>query len=167
MVEFCFKHVMVTILCFECLKMANGQKVKVIEFTDENPTIFPVVNSSHSKTSPEMSFCFRVLPRFTRNFVLIETEQLKFTVRGVDKRYFVTISYTPFGNAAGKFGRMYKFCQPFMTGKWFSICLGMKFNEKGQQIKSFVDGKKCEDQTFKMDQVGLFYYGDQPDIKDL
>ena len=148
-----------------------AKQVQVLQFMTENS---PQTNSDNNTNTEamlsthEMSFCFWMMPQSYKNFVLIHTKQLHLWFRGVDGGYVLNINYTPLNDTeANIISRMLRFCQTYTVGSWFSSCLSVKFTEMTQQVKFYINGVKCKDQTFPVEELKSMIYPERALLEDL
>ena len=159
------------LILLNILSLITAKQVHVIRFRTDNPS---QDNSGNGETTgaplstQEMSFCFWMMPQFHRDFVLVQTKELELWFRGVDGGYVVNINHTPLNDTkASLISRLLPFCQTYTLGTWFSLCLGIKFTELTQQVKFYINGVKCRDQIFRVEDLKSIIYPETVMLKDL
>ena len=164
------KH-LVVLLYIGLQSYINAKSVPVIIFKTSNVSIHSdekmLFKDTLAKTK-EMSFCFRLMPRYHRRFSLLKTYQLKLLLRGSENKHVYNLNFEPLhANATSRISRMMPFCGSFKPGKWFSHCFSMKFFQLKQKLTFFLDGEKCFDEIFPLNESQSLYYRNQPRLSEL
>ena len=145
---------------FQC---TNTEKVPVIDFKTDGQSFNTIekrlINENELEATDVISVCFKTMPRYRRDFVIIKMEQFKLTLRFFNGTTFVNVAFQPLNRShLYAFSRFLQVCQPYLPGKWHSICFCIKFVEKKQHVKFFWNGKLCHHKEFQIDDNFIFYY---------
>ena len=164
--------VAVALFHLSLLTFITARKVQVIRFRNDNASPQKTKKRSvvnNLSTTSEISFCFKIMPRFHRTFAIFKTEQLELWVRSSEKKYMWNINYVPLDATQSyhKIARMLPFCQSWQPGKWFSLCLSMGFIERFHKVKFYVNGESCLNQTYQVEETKLIHYNKKPLLGDL
>ena len=120
-----------------------------------NSTSLPLENLLKTQ---DITLCFRFMPRFrtqgSHGLYLLYTEQLKFWI-GYEVGYFSLTSRN--SSQHERYSRMVQFCEPFMPGRWTSLCLRVRIVKETQEIVLFQQGKPCFTSIYEDGDIDWFY----------
>ena len=161
---------LVALLCFGLQSYISAKSVQVITFKTNNTPVHdhgekPSVNTL-TKTK-EISFCFRHMPRYHRQFWLIKTDEIELYLRGSENKHVYNLVFESLNANTSKINRMMPFCGSFHPGKWFSHCFSMKFSQLKQSLTFILDGQKCSEKTFSVKEVHWLHYKNKPKLPKL
>ena len=147
-----------------CLSVSTEQNIRVVAFKDD---FVPVKEgrkdirvSEGLLSTPDVSVCVRLLPRYKRPYIPIATDQIRLYIQGLDTQMgFIEFYNQPSVNSSGRsYSRMFTFCQPRVPGKWMSLCFSMKLKTDSQQITIVQNGRLCQNKTYFDGGFDPMYY---------
>ena len=160
----------ITLLFLGLQNFVIAKFVPVITFKTNNVSLHSVEkipSNQPLEKAQELSFCFRLMPRYHRRFSLIKTDQLELFLRGSENKYVFNLNFEPINGSSNGFSRMMPFCGTFQPGKWFSLCISIEFFELKQNLAFFLDGKKCFDEIFSVTETHWMYYRSNQQLPEL
>ena len=123
--------------------------------------------SSYTIATRDLTLCFRVMSQYYRGYLLIMTGQLQLWMK-YKNGFFNTKPLndtTPISN--DQYSRYVPFCSPREPGKWMSMCLAMKLEDKTQDIKVFQNGLLCWEKIYRNGNFDWLYFKDTPNVEHL
>ena len=141
-------------------RAATYKSVKIIEFrSDFMDGAGPNTVTGKLFKTREMSFCFRLMPRYPGPYTLINTKQLTLNIRGVNSPIgFFSIRYS----SMTRYSRMFTFCQTKLPGKWTSLCFAIQLQSNSQKLKIFQNGQICYNHEFPGSFASMDYQTSRP-----
>ena len=146
------------LLCFFVCHLASS--VQVIDFNTDyippNAQAFSEAGDKDSISTRELTICFRFMPRYNYGYTLIKTKQLLLHLR--ENEGFFNLNPLNPASSNEVYSRMVPFCDSCVSGKWISMCLGMKLTNQTQYLKVYQKGKLCWNKTYSDGEFGAVYY---------
>ena len=153
------REILISILLSSGMLLSTrARMIKVVEFQNdfESSEYETQDNRQPTKSTRQISLCFRVMPRYYRLYRLINTEQFAINLNGAK----ISTFFTNPANSSTKAGywRFFPLCQgPTLPGMWTTMCLGMSFTQTTQLVRVFQDGTMCSERIYTGD-FDLLYF---------
>ena len=166
MPKLCSKMFILFLVIFS-FKLVRSEVVQVIDFKSEGHSFKTITNDAvpadNLVATKELAFCYRAMPRYRRDFVILKTDQFKLTLRVFNGTDFLNIGFQPLnGTFLSDVSRMLPICQALLPGKWFSVLFSIKFTQDEEHIQFFLNGNLCHQEIYPMIKQYIFYYKKPP-----
>ena len=153
-------NIILRVLLTGLVSSSEVTSYKVIRFKDksnhENVKEEEDVKETH--TTRKLTSCFRLMPRYHRDYYVIHTHQLSIVFRGA-KNGFISFS-NPIKSSTSslRFFRFFSMCQPRVPGIWTSMCFGMLLTNTSQMVRVFQDGMLCSERLYEDGYFDYLHY---------
>ena len=143
---FRMREILIAILLSSGMLLSNrAQMIKVVKFLkDYEPS---EINGPPTQSTNQITLCFRVMPRYHREYFLIYTEQLRIILKN-EINGFTFFRNPANSSTATEYFRYYSLCEPRVPGIWSSMCFGMSFTRTTQLVRVFQEGKMCSERNY-------------------
>ena len=154
------------VLSLSCMGQA-GKFVQVAEFPYRKTSfseIKDVIDPETALSTKEISCCFRFMLRYSRGYYLIRHGQItvSFTTVKLNMGFIAINSWNNTSASSideiemNAYSRSFRFCRPYVLGKWISLCFSTKFTNGYQELKVVQDGAVCFQGTYEAELDGIY-----------
>ena len=153
------REILIAILLSSGMLLGSRTKtIKVVQFQNNFETSSNEIelNEQPTQSTNQITLCFRVMPRYHREYFLIYTEQLKIILKN-EINGFTFFRNPANSSTATEYFRYYSLCEPRVPGIWSSMCFGMSFTRTTQLVRVFQEGQMCSERNYTGD-FDLLYF---------